>query len=383
MKKTLLLALIFLISLPTLANGELMCKMGAEYLQLNNYKEALYWFNKAADEGNTEALHYIATCYYNGYGVTQNYKEALVWYRKAADKNYDLSQFMIGYCYYKGHGVKQSIKKAAKWYEKAAEQGLPVAQMSLAGCYYIGEEIKRNIEKAIYWWTLAAEQGDASSQYFLAGCYELGDAGAINYEEAFKWFQKAAEQGHADAQYKLGIYYRDGLGIEKKNEDAFIWLLKAADQGHSDADAALKELMEVMFAGPTTPPPPPPAPEDITIDIAPNDSSEHNAVFMVVENMPEFPGGTNALFQYLRESIKYPEYAHKKGIQGRVICQFVIERDGSIVDIVIIRSSGEQSLDNEAIRVIQSMPKWKPGMHKGKAVRVKYTIPINFRLQQM
>ena len=102
---------------------------------------------------------------------------------------------------------------------------------------------------------------------------------------------------------------------------------------------------------------------------------------MVVESMPEFPGGQQALFKYLAENVKYPVIAQENGIQGRVICQFVVNKDGSIVDVVAVRSSGEPSLDKEAIRVIQSMPKWKPGKQRGKPVRVKYTVPVNFRLQ--
>ena len=102
---------------------------------------------------------------------------------------------------------------------------------------------------------------------------------------------------------------------------------------------------------------------------------------MVVETMPEFPGGQQALFKYLGENVKYPVIAQENGIQGRVICQFVVIKDGSIVDVVVVRSSGEPSLDKEALRVINSMPKWKPGKQRGKPVRVKYTVPVNFRLQ--
>jgi protein TonB len=96
--------------------------------------------------------------------------------------------------------------------------------------------------------------------------------------------------------------------------------------------------------------------------------------------MPEFPGGTQALMKYLGESIKYPVIAQENGIQGRVICQFVVNKDGSIVDIEVVRSV-DPSLDKEAVRVIKSMPKWTAGRQRGKPVRVKYTLPVNFRLQ--
>lgn len=103
-------------------------------------------------------------------------------------------------------------------------------------------------------------------------------------------------------------------------------------------------------------------------------------VFVVVESMPSFPGGDAALFKYLGDNIKYPVIAQESGIQGRVICQFVVNRDGSIVDIEVVRSV-DKSLDAEAIRVIKNMPRWTPGKQRGKTVRVKYTLPVNFRLQ--
>ena len=114
---------------------------------------------------------------------------------------------------------------------------------------------------------------------------------------------------------------------------------------------------------------------------APKEEEEEEVIFMVVESMPEFPGGQQALFKYLGENVKYPVIAQENGIQGRVVCQFVVNKDGSIVDVVVVRSSGDASLDKEAVRVINSMPKWKPGKQRGKPVRVKYTVPVNFRLQ--
>ena len=108
---------------------------------------------------------------------------------------------------------------------------------------------------------------------------------------------------------------------------------------------------------------------------------EEQTIFEVVEQMPEFPnGGMAGLMQYLSKNIKYPTIAQENGTQGRVTVQFVVNRDGSIVDAKVLRGV-DPYLDNEAIRVISSMPKWKPGMQRGKAVRVKYTVPVMFRLQ--
>ena len=107
---------------------------------------------------------------------------------------------------------------------------------------------------------------------------------------------------------------------------------------------------------------------------------EETKVFDVVEQMPQFPGGNAALFEYLSKHIKYPVIAEENGIQGRVIVTFVVERDGSITDVKVVKSV-DPSLDKEAQRVVKSMPRWIPGKQNGSAVRVKYTVPVTFRLQ--
>ena len=100
---------------------------------------------------------------------------------------------------------------------------------------------------------------------------------------------------------------------------------------------------------------------------------------MVVEDAPEFPGGTQALLDYLRKNIKYPAICRENNIQGRVLVSFVVNKDGAIVDPEVVRGVNP-SLDKEALRVISGMPNWKPGSQRGKPVRVKYTVPVNFRL---
>lgn len=101
--------------------------------------------------------------------------------------------------------------------------------------------------------------------------------------------------------------------------------------------------------------------------------------FDVVEQMPEFPGGQEALMQFLRQEVKYPKEAEEKGLQGRVVVRYIIEKDGSISEVEIVKSVNEY-LDAEAIRVVNAMPKWKPGKQKGEPVRVKFTLPVTFRL---
>ena len=106
---------------------------------------------------------------------------------------------------------------------------------------------------------------------------------------------------------------------------------------------------------------------------------EEEEIFMVVEDQPEFPGGTAALLEYLRKNIKYPAICRENNIQGRVLVTFIVNKDGAIVEPEVVKSVNP-SLDKEALRVISSMPNWKPGSQRGKPVRVKYTVPVNFRL---
>ena len=131
-------------------------------------------------------------------------------------------------------------------------------------------------------------------------------------------------------------------------------------------DDASKRQMETFVP----PPPPKPKVEEVNEEI-----------FVVVEEQPEFPGGNAAMMKFLSDNIKYPVIAQENGIQGRVITNFVVERDGSITDVQVVRGV-DPSLDKEAVRVIQSMPKWKPGKQRGSAVRVRFTLPVVFRLQQ-
>ena len=107
---------------------------------------------------------------------------------------------------------------------------------------------------------------------------------------------------------------------------------------------------------------------------------DEQQIFQVVEENPEFPGGMKECMKFLSNNIKYPQISQENGVQGRVIVQFVVNADGTIVDPVVVRGV-DPYLDKEALRVVGLMPKWKPGKQRGKEVRVKYTLPVMFRLQ--
>ena len=107
---------------------------------------------------------------------------------------------------------------------------------------------------------------------------------------------------------------------------------------------------------------------------------EEQQIFQVVEEMPEFPGGMGECMKWLGKNIKYPTISQENGVQGRVIVQFVVNRDGTIVDAKVVRGV-DPYLDKEALRVVNQMPKWSPGKQRGKAVRCQFTLPVQFRLQ--
>ena len=113
---------------------------------------------------------------------------------------------------------------------------------------------------------------------------------------------------------------------------------------------------------------------------AQNKKAANDKVLEKAEVMPEYPGGEQAMMKFVADNVKYPQDAIDKEISGRVLVSFVVEKDGSIGDVKVVKGIGG-GCDEEAVRVVNAMPKWKPGMDKGKPVRVSYMMPITFKLQ--
>ena len=108
---------------------------------------------------------------------------------------------------------------------------------------------------------------------------------------------------------------------------------------------------------------------------------ESERIYQLVEQQPEFPGGIQALMKFLKENVQYPSISRENNSQGKTYVNFVVNTDGSIQDVEVMKSSGDVYLDKEALRVVKTMPKWNPGKQAGKAVRVRFTLPVSFRLQ--
>lgn len=171
-----------------------------------------------------------------------------------------------------------------------------------------------------------------------------------------------------------------------------------------------EEIIPITEQEEKPPPPPPPPPQAVVLDVVDDDQEVDNdiqidveanqetvidspvqveqeeeetgeqEIFSVVEQQPEFPGGTAALLNYLGRNIRYPVMAKEAGIQGRVFLTFVVEPDGSISGIKVLRGIGG-GCDEEAVRVVRNMPKWAPGKQRGQPVRVQFNLPVKFTLQ--
>jgi len=224
---------------------------------------------------------------------------------------------------------------------------------------------------------------------------------------------EAKKTEKADLENKKSLFFQIGLIIallvvfvafEYKSYDKI-----TVDIASRAVDDTPEEIIPITEQKVKPPPPPPPkqvtkitiveddveVEDDIEIDVEADDDSEMEEyipqeieeeeiveaeIFTVVEAMPEFPGGMGKLMAYLGNNIKYPPLAKESGIQGRVFINFVVEPDGSISNVKVLRGIGG-GCDEEAIRVVEAMPKWKPGMQRGKPVRVSYNLPVKFTLQ--
>ena len=203
---------------------------------------------------------------------------------------------------------------------------------------------------------------------------------------------------------KKGLFFQIGLVVTLIIVlGAFEW--KSYEKvdynlGQLNLDDLEEEIIPITKQEIKPPPPPPPPPEVIEIvedeveienelEIEDTESDEDEMIeieeesddefFMVVENMPEFPGGDLGLMNYIKKNVKYPPIAKEYNITGKVFVSFIVNQSGSVTNVKIVRGV-DKNLDAEALRVVKSLPKYKPGKQRGKAVRVMFTIPINFTL---
>lgn len=198
-----------------------------------NKANAFFWYEKSANQGNTDAMCELGEFYFNGYGVQKNQSKAFDWDKKAAELGNSRGQYRVGCDYEKGVGVFSNYAEAFRWYEKSANQGNMDAMCKLGIFYSNGYGIAKNLTKAFEWDKKAAELGSSWGQYRVAYDYETGVGVSRDYAEAFRWYEKSANQGNTDAMCKLGSAYLNGYGIQKNRSKAFYWDKKAAELGSS------------------------------------------------------------------------------------------------------------------------------------------------------
>ena len=236
-----------------------------------DYKKAVFWWKKAAENEHVGAQYSLGVMYYHGRGgVPKDKEKAFYWSKKAAESEHAYAQHWLGKMYAIGFGVSKDREQANYWYKKSAEnrnagakqesvetqannspselqktkaeQGDANAQWRLGDIYYYGEGVSEDFEKARYWREKAAENEHVGAQWELGRMYYRGEGVPKDFEKAFYWYKKSAENGHAVSQYNLGVMYYNGEGIPKDNEKAVYWLEKSAENGDPDAIKKLKEI---------------------------------------------------------------------------------------------------------------------------------------------
>jgi len=206
---------------------------------LDDFKDAINWYIKAAKQGNKYAQFNLGYLYYYGIGVNQNYYEAAAWATKSAEQGLPEAQNQLGILFQQGLGVKQDINEALKWITKAAIQGNPSAQYNLGGIYLEGKIVEKDENKSFEWLSKAAQNGHMISQFNLGVIYQTGKVVKQDYNKAVEWYTKAANQGYPAAQLNLAYLYKKGLGVNKDFSKSIEWYTRAADQGDEQAQFEL------------------------------------------------------------------------------------------------------------------------------------------------
>lgn len=175
--------------------AEAMGSIGALYFHgqgiEQDYAQALEWYRKAADLGETDSMINIGSMYLYGQGVEQDYTQALEWYEKAADLGKENAMGWLGYLYYNGLGVEQDYTQALEWFKKGADLGEPSAMNNLAGMYYYGQGVEQDYTQALEWYEKAADLGNTDAMKSLAGMYTDGRGVEVDIDIAQEWYNKA------------------------------------------------------------------------------------------------------------------------------------------------------------------------------------------------
>lgn len=260
------------------------------------------------------------------------------------------------------NGYKRDFEKAREALLEAARLNNTDAECVLAHMYENGNGVEQDYAVAVEWYRKAAEKNVATAQNSLAYFYDEGLGVEQSFIEAAKWYKKAADNNNASAQYNYADMLVNGIGVEKDLAQGLEYYKKARANGVQQAASEISKTERLLMS------------ENPDAEgFGPDDT------YISAEVMPEYPGGNQAVLEYLRTQIKYPTVCRENRIEGRVVVSFTINKDGSVTDCQVVRGV-HPALDSEAVRVVSNMQAWRPGYINGNPVRVRYSIPINFRL---
>jgi TPR repeat protein len=225
-------------------DAEKWYEKGDQLRREKNYPEAVQWFRKAANSGNSNGQHGLADMYQRGLGVQKSYKESLKWNLKSAEQGNPIGQARLGLMYGDGLGVPKDNEKALELYVKSAMQGDPLGQVNLGISYIQGWGVEKDWKVALKWVRKSAKQHHTSGQFILGYLYLEGLGVSKDYKKAFGLIQKSAKKGFDRAELNLGEMYYYGKGIPKDKKEALKWYKKSAEQGNSLAIKRIAEFDE-------------------------------------------------------------------------------------------------------------------------------------------
>lgn len=307
-----------------------------------DYAAALPYLQREAKAGNNESLVILAYLYRYGKGTKADAAIAMNLYNRGMERDVAECYLRAGEMYEKGEGVKKDGAKAIGLYTQAAEKGHAEAQWTLGECHRDGRcGLTPDTAAAIAFYEKAAKAGYMYE--LLAMMYDSDALGPGHAADAFRWYTAyPTDRYTAAGRYRLAQLYAQGRGTQPDAEKA-LDILKALD-----------------------------TPEAETL----HDSLAQN----LKKTAAEFEGGQAALMRYLGSHIKYPSVALENGVQGTVLVQFTVKADGSVAG-VSVKKSVDPFLDREAVRVVKSLPRFKPAKLGSKPVDSSFVVPVAFRLQ--
>lgn len=228
--KILLIIFSLLTSLVSYAQqaGQAEISKAMEYYEKHDMKQAIYWFEQAAQKGNKDAQTMIAGAYLDGMpGVEVNPQKAAYWCEKSANNGDPIGQLLYGYCFARGEGKPHDMQQAIFLWKKSAAQNNVDAQWNLVQCYYSGDGVTKDMSQAAIWARRASENGHAVAQQVLGYMYEQGNGVSQNYSLAVQWYQKSINQGYSWAYNNLALMYAYGKGVSKNYSKAHELIDKA------------------------------------------------------------------------------------------------------------------------------------------------------------